>query len=185
MRRDRRAVRPCRQHAADRAGYPAAAPEPGPAWLAVDAPTSIQAELTIGFAASSDPVADGAARAVLLAMLDDGLRDLRDGMGASYGVDVAYVDAGAGPTLVIRGAVGEAQAGAALARVLTTIAALRDGADAPRAAFVRGRQRALDHAAVPPRRDRRRRPPRRAGPARPRPRPRRRAADAARGHHAG
>ncbi|MBK7073302.1 MAG: insulinase family protein [Myxococcales bacterium] len=127
---------------------PPAAPEPGPAWLAVDAPTAIQAELTIGFAASSDPVADGAARAVLLAMLDDGLRDLRDGMGASYGVDVAYVDAGAGPTLVIRGAVGEAQAGAALARVLTTIAALRDGADAQRAAFVRGRQRALDHAAA-------------------------------------
>ncbi|MBL8619909.1 MAG: insulinase family protein [Myxococcales bacterium] len=127
---------------------PPAAPEPGPAWLAVDAPTAIQAELTIGFAASSDPVADGAARAVLQAMLDDGLRDLRDGMGASYGVDVAYADAGAGSTLMIRGAVAEAQAGPALARALATIAALRDGGDATRAAFVRARQRALDRLAA-------------------------------------
>lgn len=127
---------------------PPAAPEPGPAWLAVDAPAAIQAELTIGFAASSDPVADEAARAVLRGMLDDGLRDLRDGMGASYGVEVAYTDAGAGSTLVIRGAVAEAQAGPALTRALATIAALRDGADGDRAAFVRARQRALDRAAA-------------------------------------
>jgi zinc protease len=122
---------------------PRAAPEPGPAWLAVDAPAAIQAELTIGFAALSDPVVDGAARAVLVAMLADDLRDLRDGIGASYGLDVAYVDAGAGATLMIRGAVAEAQAGVALARALATIAALRDDAAAARAAFVRGRQRAL------------------------------------------
>mgnify|MGYP000423296063 FL=1 len=76
-------------------------------------------------------------------MLADDLRDLRDGIGASYGLDVAYVDAGAGATLMIRGAVAEAQAGVALTRALATIAALRDDAAAARAAFVRGRQRAL------------------------------------------
>lgn len=128
---------------------PPAAPEPGPAWLALDAPHAAAIELTIGFAVASHPVRDAAARRILAAMLEDALRELRDDLGASYGLDVAYADTGAGGTLLVRGVLAEERAGAALARAVDAIAALRDHAAEERAAFVRARRRAAALAAAP------------------------------------
>ncbi len=128
------------------AAIPPFAPAAGPSWLAADDADATQVSLQIGFAASSDPTADAAAREVLEAMLEDALRDVREAMGASYGVHAGYAYGAAGGALLITGTVDERLAPAAAKAVLTAIATLRDGAASQREAFVRARRKAIADA---------------------------------------
>lgn len=122
---------------------PAAHPMEGPSWLAATDDDSAQVRLRVGFATTSDPIGDQAARMVIAEMLQDGIREVREGMGASYGVYVAYDHGASGGSLEISGDVDEAKAGEALKRVLSEVAAVRAGGDDRKPAFVRARRKAL------------------------------------------
>jgi zinc protease len=125
-------------------------PEPrpmkGPSWIAAVDDDVTQAQVRIGFATRSDAIADDAARLVLQEMIQDGIRVVREGMGASYGVYASYESGARGGALVIRGDIDEAKAGEALARILGVVTALRDDAATERESFVRARRKALAHA---------------------------------------
>jgi zinc protease len=125
---------------------PAAQPMEGPSWLAAHDADLVQAKVRIGFATSSDPVEDAAARLVLSEMIQDGIRVVREGMGASYGVYVYYEWGASGGALLIGGDVDEAKAPEALTRVLAEVAAVRDGGAGQREAFVRARRKMLARA---------------------------------------
>jgi zinc protease len=122
---------------------PEARPAKGPSWLAAVDDDVTQAQLRIGFATRSDAVRDHAARLVIEEMINDGVREVREGMGASYGVYASYVHGARGGALVIRGDLDEANAGDALARILGVLARLRDDGAAQRESFVRARRKAL------------------------------------------
>ena len=77
-------------------------PEPGPHWLAVDEPKALQTRIFVGFATRSDADADEPARDVLAEMISDELRVVREGMGATYALDVEYESGAAGGALMIR-----------------------------------------------------------------------------------
>ncbi len=115
----------------------------GPSWLAGDDGDAVQTRIAIGFATTSDPDRDEAARAVLAEMMGDAMRDVREGMGASYGIHASYASGAAGGALLVYGDVDDARAGAALTRMLAALAAVRDGGDDQRAAFVRARRKIL------------------------------------------
>ncbi len=131
---------------ADLPMIPAAHPARGPSWLAADDAGAAQTTLVFGFATASDPDRDEAARAVVGEMVEDALRDVREAMGASYGVHARYLSGAAGGLLMIKGDIDETKAGAVLARILTTLEAVRAGGDDQRAAFVRARRKALANA---------------------------------------
>ncbi|MCE9579249.1 MAG: insulinase family protein [Deltaproteobacteria bacterium] len=128
------------------AAIPPFAPASGPSWLAADDADATQVALQIGFPAASDPTADAAAREVLEAMLEDALRDVREAMGASYGVHASYAYGAAGGALLISGKVDEHLAPEAARAVLAAIATLRDNAAGQREAFVRARRKAIADA---------------------------------------
>ncbi|HUQ04829.1 MAG TPA: pitrilysin family protein [Kofleriaceae bacterium] len=122
---------------------PAPQPMKGPSWIAAVDDDVTQAQVRIGFATRSDAHVDDAARMVLQEMIQDGIRVVREGMGASYGVYASYEYGARGGALVIRGDIDEAKAGEALARILAVVAGLREGAAAERESFVRARRKAL------------------------------------------
>lgn len=125
---------------------PPITPAHGPSWLAADRPAETQAVLRIAFPAASDPAAASAERLVLVGMLDDELRDVREGLGASYGLHVSYLYGAAGGVLLISGRVDEHLAPAAAKTVMAAIARLRDHAADERDAFVRARSKAAADA---------------------------------------
>jgi zinc protease len=122
---------------------PSAHPAKGPSWIGAIDEDRVQARLRIGFATASDPIEDRAARMVLAAMLQDGIREVREGMGASYGVYASYDYGAAGGALEISGDVDEAKVGEALERVLAEITAVRAGGIEQKPAFVRARRKAM------------------------------------------
>ncbi len=122
---------------------PPARPAKGPTWLAADDEDASQTRLVIGFATRSDPGRDAAARAVVAEMLQDALRDVREGMGASYGMQARYRSGASGGMLRVSGDVDESKAGTVLVHVLDTLTKLREGGDDQRAAFVRARKKVL------------------------------------------
>jgi zinc protease len=122
---------------------PPVQPAKGPSWLAAVDDDASQVSITIGYTTRSDAVVDRAAQMVLREMLEDDVRIVREGMGASYGIHVSQLAAAAGGALVVSGDVDQAQAGEALRRILASLATLRGDAPAARAAFVRARRKAL------------------------------------------
>jgi len=131
---------------AARPTVPAARPVDGPTWLADDERGMIQVSAKVGFATGSDPVRDRAARDVLLRMIVDGLRDVRERLAASYGVNVSYLEGEAGGALYVSGLLDEGKAGVAMQAILATLRGLRDDSAAHHEAFVRARRAALSDA---------------------------------------
>ena len=125
---------------------PAPRPATGPSWLTDDEPESTQINIWLGFATTSDPIADHAARDVLVAMIDDELRVVREGMGASYGMNAYYATGAAGAALYVSGLVDEELAARVTIRVLAALEGLRTGAGAQREAFVWARRKVLGQA---------------------------------------
>jgi zinc protease len=127
-------------------GVPKPHPAKGPTWLAVDNEEATQTTILLGFAAASHPQRDEAARAVVAEMIEDSLRDIREGMGASYGVHAAYVGGAAGSALRVTGEVDESKTTLVLTSILASLEAIRAGGDSQRAAFVRARKKVLAQA---------------------------------------
>ncbi|MEZ4399827.1 MAG: insulinase family protein [Kofleriaceae bacterium] len=125
----------------------APAPAPTPGWLALVQPTAVQASVTLAFPTPADPDHDPA-RAIVVAMLDDELRDIREGLGASYGVYADHVTSPLGGTLTVAGAVMPGQAATATQRLLAIVERLRTDPDLRRAAFVRARRKVVATAAA-------------------------------------
>ena len=132
--------------AAELPPVPQPSPPRGPSWLAIRDDDLTQARITIAFLSASNPVRDQAARRVLAGILEDRVRLVREGMGASYGVNVDYTIGAGGGALVIGGLVDPARAGDVLKRVIAELAAIRAGGDTFDADFVRARRRALARA---------------------------------------
>lgn len=122
---------------------PPARPAAGPSWLAVDAPRALQVDLTIAFAGTSRRVADRAARLVLVEMVREATSDVREGLGASYGVSASYLGGASGSALMISGSVEESRVDVAVPRALAVIERLRTDPVLRREAFVRARRKAL------------------------------------------
>ncbi len=118
---------------------PSPAPAKGPGYLAVHDASMNQVEVTIGFAAHSNPSAARAARLVLVGMIDDRVRAVREALGASYGVQVGYIGGTGGEAVVIAGAVDPQRATKAVELV---VGALPDVAQDV-SGFVRARRHAL------------------------------------------
>lgn len=125
---------------------PPVRPAKGPTWLAVDRERAAQTTIFVGFATKSHPGRDEAARAVVAEMVEDALRDVREGMGASYGLHARYETRAAGSVLGLVGEVDESKADAVLVKVMASLEALRAGGDDQRAAFVRARKKVLSQA---------------------------------------
>jgi predicted Zn-dependent peptidase len=121
-------------------------PAKGPTWIAVDAERLPQTIMLLGFAMPPRRGESEAARYVLAEMIRDALRDVREGMGASYGLGVGYESSAAGNVLRVFGEVDETKADAVLVRVLASLEAIRAGGDDQRAAFVRARKKVLAQA---------------------------------------
>ncbi len=126
-----------------RAAVPAPRPAPGPSWMGVRIPTATQVKLYVSFAARSQPGADRAARVVLTEMVIDRLRIVREGLGASYGVNAGYAGGTAGTALGITTALDPARAPEAAVAVTKELAALQRDAGAQAEAFARARRRVL------------------------------------------
>lgn len=125
------------------AAVPPITPARGPTYLEVHDVSRTQANVTIAFAAASDPQRDRAARVVLEQMVQDRMRIVREGLGASYGVTAAYRGGAGGGALRIEGDIDPDRAGAALAAMLAELDGLRADAGALAEDFVRARRRAL------------------------------------------
>ena len=122
---------------------PKARPPAGPSWLAVAAPGANQLRVRLGFPTGSAAVRDRAARAVLAEMVLDQVRDVREGLGASYGIDTEYIGGVAGSALLVSGEVTADRAAAAVPRVIAAVEQLRDDEAVRRLSFVRARRRLL------------------------------------------
>jgi zinc protease len=132
--------------AAPPAKVPAAKPEPGPNWVGTRDPSRTQVGLMVAFTTSSDPHRDQAARQVLREMVRDRLRIVREGMGASYGVEVSYAVGTGGGALYAESELDPARAAKAATAIVSELEALRSGAGAMAEDFVRARRRALAKA---------------------------------------
>ncbi|HVV86561.1 MAG TPA: insulinase family protein [Kofleriaceae bacterium] len=131
---------------ADLPPVPGATPPAGPGWLAVEDAAATQVAVRIGFASGSDGTNDRVARAVLAEMVLDQVREVREGLGASYGIESAYLGGAAGSALLVGGKIDETRVQVALPRLIAAIEALRDDDGVRRAAFVRARRRVLGQA---------------------------------------
>jgi len=120
---------------------PGTHPAKGPSWIAVRNPDEAQPHVTIAFATGSDPQRDRAARAVLQAMLEDRLRVVREGMAASYGIDVGYASGAGGGELYVDGYVDPGKLAKVVKALLAELTAVRDGAATAAEDFVRARRR--------------------------------------------
>ncbi len=122
---------------------PMARPEPGPGWIGTREPSRTQVGLRVAFSTASEPDGDLAARLVLEEMVSDRLRFVRDGMGASYGVGVAYATRVGGGALFIESELDPERGTKAATAILSELEALRTGAGAMAEDFVRARRRVL------------------------------------------
>lgn len=122
-----------------------AAPSPGrgPSWLGVNVPGAPQAKLRVGFTARSSARTERAARLVLAEMVQDRLRIVREGMGATYSLHARYTGGAAGTALELETSIDAARAPEAAAAVMQELARLRSGAAADPSDFARARRRVL------------------------------------------
>ena len=127
-----------------RTALPRPRPAAGPSWIGTREPDAAQVSLYVSFTAGSDRDRDHAARRVLAAMIDDRLRVVREGMGASYGTVGQYASGAAGGTLTIETALDPARAPRAAAAVMAELTALRGAIGA--SDFVRARRRLVSNA---------------------------------------
>jgi len=109
----------------ERAPPPTPKPSPGPSWLVDRVAIAAQTEIAIGFPATSGPIADRAARMILVELVRMRARAVRERMGASYGISGGYVGGPGGSALVVSGEVAAAHAATALMALLTAIDGLR------------------------------------------------------------
>ncbi|WP_158502175.1 pitrilysin family protein [Vitiosangium sp. GDMCC 1.1324] len=128
------------------ATVPVARPAPGPSWIGLREPSRTQVGLVVAFATASEPDRDQAARLVLREMVSDRLRIVREGMGASYGVNVAYAGRTGGGALYIESDLEPVRAAKAATAIVSELEVLRTGAGAMAEDFVRARRRALASA---------------------------------------
>jgi zinc protease len=122
---------------------PDARPASGPSWIGVEDASSSQAHLTVAFATQTDPETDRAARLVLVRVLEDRLRVVREGQGASYGLSVDYLGGGGGGALAVDGMLDPDRAGDAVVAVMEELARLSDPDVDLAEDFVRARRRAV------------------------------------------
>ncbi len=122
---------------------PSVTPPQGPSYLAAEDDGEAQVTVTVGFGLGKVEVADRAARAVLREMLEDEVRIVREGMGASYGVHATTYGGVAGRALLVSGQIDEAKAGEAAKRILAAVERLRSDAASQREGFVRARRKLL------------------------------------------
>jgi zinc protease len=125
------------------ATVPAAQPAVGPTWIGVRDPSRTQVGLEVAFATSSEPDRDQAARLVLGEMIEDRLRLVREGMGASYGVHASYSAGTGGGVFYVSSDLEPARAAKAAKAITSELQALSTGAGAMAEDFVRARRRAL------------------------------------------
>lgn len=118
---------------------PTATPASTASWFAFVDPDARQVFVDVAFAVP--PVDTSDAHDVVVEMLTDELRDVREGMAASYGVRAHLATSAQGGALWVDGAVDRGRAGAAARRILDVIARVRTEPAIRRAAFVRARQR--------------------------------------------
>ena len=129
-----------------RATLPRPRPAAGPSWIGTREPDEPQVSLYVSFTAASDRDRDHAARRILSEMIDDRLRVVREGMGASYGASSGYAERAAGSSLDVYAALDPARAPKAAAAVLAALTALRADPQAAAADFVRARRRLVSDA---------------------------------------
>lgn len=120
---------------------PAPSPAPGPSYVAVHDAGASLVQVQLGFPASTSRE-DRAPRMILRAMVDDRVRAVREGLGASYGLDTSYVGGAAGSALVVSGAVDPDRAADAVTQLVTALGDLARG-EGLEESFVRARRRAL------------------------------------------
>ncbi|WP_375766542.1 insulinase family protein [Archangium gephyra] len=125
---------------------PPGRPAKGPSWVAVVDEEATQVGVTIGFTTASDPIRDVAARQVLRTMLEDRVRVVREGLGASYGVSVDYLGGIGGGALLVTGDLEADRSGKALVALIGELEAVRTRASALPEDFARARRRALSRA---------------------------------------
>lgn len=125
-------------------------PLPGPTWIAHADADANQVRITFAFAATSSrqPVQGG--RAVLAEMLRSRLDQVRNRLGASYGIRASYQWSDAGDIIAIDGHVDPGRAGEVLRRMLADLDGLRQGDAELAADFVRARRTALAGALAHP-----------------------------------
>jgi zinc protease len=128
------------------ATLPVARPAQGPSWVGTRDPSRTQVGLMVAFATSSNPDRDKAARLVLSEMVTDRLRIVREGMGASYAVQVSYAAGTGGGAFYVSSDLEPARAAKAATAIMTELEALRTGAGTMAGDFVRARRRALAYA---------------------------------------
>lgn len=120
-------------------------PANGPLAIAHRDPDTTQVLTSILFATAS-PRTSRAQRAIARALIDSRLQDIRQQLGASYGMYARYLTSPAGDTLKIEGRVDAHRAGEVLRRITRDLEGLRSGDDALAADFVRARRAALADA---------------------------------------
>ncbi|WNG59544.1 insulinase family protein [Archangium gephyra] len=125
---------------------PPGAPEKEASWVAVLDEDATQVSVKIGFSTASDPLRDGAARQVLLAMIEDRVRVVREGFGASYDVSVDYLGGIGGGALLVTSDLEKDRSGKALVALVNELVAVRTRASTLTEDFVRARRRALGRA---------------------------------------
>ncbi len=122
---------------------PVARPAAGPSWVATRDPSRTQVGLEVAFATASDPDRDKAARLVLREMVRDRLRIVREGMGASYGVQVAYSMGSGGGAFYVQSDLDPVRAAKAASAIVSELESLRAKAGEQAEEFVRARRRVL------------------------------------------
>jgi zinc protease len=122
---------------------PEASPAPGPGWVGMRDPSQTQVGLRVDFATASQPDRDRAARRVLGELIEDRLRIVREGMGASYGVRVSYGGGTGASVLEIESELDPQRAVKAATAILSELEAIHAGVGTMDEDFVRARRRAL------------------------------------------
>jgi zinc protease len=125
------------------APIPAAQPATGPSWVGTRDASRTQVGLEVAFATASDPDRDKAARLVLREMVKDRLRIVREGMGASYGVQVSYSLGAGGGALQVQSELDPERAAKAATAIVSELEVLRAKAGELAEDFVRARRRVL------------------------------------------
>ncbi|HEX8819815.1 MAG TPA: insulinase family protein [Archangium sp.] len=125
---------------------PPSRPAKGPSWVAVVDEEANQVGVRIAFSTASDPIRDVAARQVLREMLEDRMRVVREGLGASYGVSVDYLGGIGGGALLVSSDLELDRSGKALVALVNELATVRKRGGAFAEDFVRARRRALGQA---------------------------------------
>lgn len=118
-------------------------PAEEPSWFAIDDPEAVQTGVWIAYPTRSDADADEASRDVLEAMIEDELRDIREGMGATYGMTIAYRGGPAGGAILVGADIEETRAPEAAERMIAVLHRFAKDSGGHRESFVRARKKVL------------------------------------------